>query len=397
MRWFDWQYWGHRRKLRVVLFIGHHKVGSTALQSHLARHAPAALRQGLLYPVVTASDLTALNAWVEVGDAEQPLSRNVTEAHNALAFSLIHDANPAAAIPDFHQNLPPSSEMFALICQQIARHRPRVLVLASEVFANFAAISPELIRNLVRGLGLHRRGARIELFAALRRVDDYLAAWHSQRVHLGQPVRPLPQALDHYRNTAHFDYRLMLEGWQRALPEAQLVLRPYDDGMRTAGMPQSFAGAMGLDLPGLDAPPEIVNPGLHRGLLDIARRAVPDLGPDEALGLFRTLLALGPKLDLPPSQDVELFGAAARRDMAEGFVPIHDWLSATAGQPFFDDVAEIATMRPVDEFEVNCAALAQIRAAYLGEFSEAARRYLEAFEPQRNFAAREDRDTGGGR
>ncbi len=391
----DWRNRRHRRKLRVVLFIGHHKVGSTALQSHMARHAPAALRRRLLYPVVTAADLATLNARVAAGDAQQPLSRNVTEAHNALAFSLIHDFNPAAPIPGFHQNLPPSSEMFALIRQQIARHRPRVLVLASEVFANFAAISPELIRNLVAGLGLHPQGARIELFAALRRVDDYLAAWHSQRVHLGQQTRPLPLALDHYRNTVHFDYRLMLEGWQRALPEARLVLRPYDDGMRVTGMPQSFAGAMGLDLPGLDAPPEIVNPGLHRGLLDIARRAVPDLGPDEAQGLFRTLLALGPKLDLPPSQDVELFGATARSEMAEGFAPIHDWLSAMIGQPFFADAAEIGTMRPMDEFEVNTKALAQIRAGHLDAFTDPARRYLEDFKLQRNFAGGDGAQSEG--
>jgi hypothetical protein len=365
-----------RRHMRVIVFIGHHKTGSTALQAHLARHAPAALRAGILYPSVTQEDQTAFDWIFDAGDAEQPLSRNVSEAHNALAFSMIHDHNPAAPVPPFHSNLPSTGEMFSLIRRQIARYRPHTLVLASEVFANFTAISPALIADLVDGLGLNRSGAEIELFASLRRVDDYLASWHAQRLRMGQKVPPLPKALPVYQRGVHFDYRLMLEGWQQVLPQARLTLAPYDRALRAQGMPRAFAEEMRLDLPGLEGAPRRANTGLHRGLLEIARQGARALEPGEAHKLFLTLMDLTPELDLPVSQDVELWGAEARAQMLADFAPIHDWLSGQYGQVFFPDLDEIGVSRPLREAQVTVQALAQIRRAHMGAFSPAGQHFL---------------------
>ncbi|MEJ2036645.1 MAG: hypothetical protein P8X69_11565, partial [Maritimibacter sp.] len=307
-----------RRKLRVVLFIGHHKVGSTALQMHLARHAPAALRAGVLYPAVTGPDRDALEAAFRAGADQQSLSRNVTEAHNALAFRMIEGVT-GAPVPPYHGELPDTAEMFRTIRDQIARYRPHTLVLASEVFANFAAISPALIANLAKGLGLNRSGKEIELFASLRRVDEYLASWHAQRLRMGQKVPPLPKALAAYQRGVHFDYRLMLEGWQQVLPKASLTLAPYDQALQAQGMPSAFAEAMRLDLPGLEEAPQRANAGLHRGLLEIARQGAGALEPDEAHKLFMTLMEIAPQLDLPVSQDIELWGEEARAQMLTDF------------------------------------------------------------------------------
>ncbi|WP_188528253.1 hypothetical protein [Sinisalibacter lacisalsi] len=374
------------RPFRVVVFFGHHKVGSSALQTHLARIAPAALRQGVLYPAVTAQDLKLLVKQTESGAQVQRLSRNVTEAHNALAFSMLGDRT-GAPIPAIHQGLPPTEEMFALIRRQIREFAPHTLVLASEVFANFAAVTPELIDELFRGLGIDKDSSQIELFAYLRRVDDYLASWHAQRVRFGERVRALPQgALGHYRKGIHFDYRLMVEGWMEQLPTARLVLQPYDQTVRDAGSSQFFSDLMGIDLPKLaDADKQRVNVGLHRGLLDIARHANFELEPAERGKMFNALLRIGPDLDLPPGRNVELFGPRARAELAEHFAPIHGWLSDMRGQPFFEDIGQIGTCAPIDEFDVNQEALAQIRERHIGAFTSAGSSFIRAFEPARNF------------
>lgn len=385
MRLFGRPVW-RQRKMRVVIFIGHHKVGSTALQAHLGRWAPSALQNGVLYPVVRPADLEGFDRIFSNEGLQQDLQRDVFEAHNALAFSMINQVT-GAPIPTFHKDLPPVQEMFALIRKQIERYRPHTLVLASEVFANFAAISPALIPDLMAGLGLGSGGARVELFAYLRRVDDYLAAWHGQRVRLRQTVRPLPEALERYKKTIHFDYQLMLEEWRAVLPKARLVVRPYDTNLRRIGTARGFSDAMGLDLPSLDHAPQIRNQGMHRGFLDIARRAVPVLDHDDMSDLLRRLFDLSHTSDtnLPPTQEVELFGAEARRDMAESFAPVHDWLSDIAGQRFFADAAEIGTPRHLPEFEVNQQALALLRNERQSGLSADVLDYLDGFDPHRNF------------
>lgn len=370
--------------MRVILFIGHHKVGSSALQRHLAEAAPAALGRGMLYPVVTRRDLKALNGRVDKGHATQGLSRNVIEAHNALAFSMIKDLN-GAPIPDFHDNLPSTDEMFAIIREQVNTYQPQVLVLAAEVFANFAAISPALIDKLYTGLGLGA-GDTVEIFAYLRRIDDYLASWHGQRVRFGQKLRPLPgKAIARYQQGIHFDYRLMIEAWLTARPDTRAVIRPYDKTVRQLGSAMHFAKALGLELPDLDVAPDTVNQSIHRGVLELARQANGTLEPPQARRVFQSLLRVSPLLDIAPSHQIELYGTQARQSLYDSFVPIHDWLSAQIGETFFADLEMVRERLPVDEAYANLDALAQIERSLMHEFPKAGKGFISDVRIRRNF------------
>ncbi|MEJ2030926.1 MAG: hypothetical protein P8X66_14005, partial [Maritimibacter sp.] len=84
----------------------------------------------------------------------------------------------------------------------------------------------------------------------------------------------------------------------------------------------------------------------------------------------------GKQLDLPVSQDVELWGEEARAQMLTDFAPIHDWLSEQSGGVFFDDLNEIGECRPISEAQVTAQALAQIRRAHMGAFSPAGQHFL---------------------
>jgi hypothetical protein len=360
--------------MKLILFIGHHKVGSSALQTYLARNALPLLRRGILYPAVEGQGMATLLAMAIKGqDApESPLPVNFREAHNALAFAML-SAQDGRPLPALHEGLPPAEAMLTTILRQIEVFDPHTVILAAEVFANFAAVSPSLITALAD----HFAGAEIHLTATLRQVDDYLVSWHGQRLRFGQTPKSLPGgALQRYYSTIHFDYRSMLEGWITGLPDATLRLRAYDEVLATGGAVQDFLAAYGIDpVPGHPVEPR-VNTSLHRGLLEIARQANYKLGAADKHEMFHLLLALGRKLDLPPAAEIEMFGAAARTDMATRFAPLQDWLSGVAGRPFLGDPAALTTLRPIPEHAVNVAALAQLRGAHLADFPAAAQDFL---------------------
>lgn len=375
--------------MKLIVFIGHHKVGSSALQTYLGRNAVSLLRDDILYPAVEGQGLAtllsmALNRPAGGGPdwpvgVDQPV--NLREAHNALAFAMLAE-HRGKEVPPLHEGLPPAADMLRIVERQVEVFDPAVTILAAEVFANFAPISPKLIRRLMQAFP----GAEVTLTATLRRVDDYLAAWHGQRMRFGQKVAPLPKAMGHYTRNLHFNYRKMLEGWVATCPEAMLRLRSYDDVRAAGGSVQDFMGGFGLPLPedpGL-APP--VNESLHRAFFEIMRQANATLPRPEAQALFHLLLGLGGLPDLPARSDIEMYGAAARAEMAEAFAPVHDWLGEVSGQaPFFADAEQIACLRPVPEHEAARAALAALRGPAGAGLSEPARDFIAGLEIAPNF------------
>lgn len=346
--------------MKLILFIGHHKVGSTALQAHLSRHAAAFLERGVLYPAVEGQGMATMVAAALGRSLPRHLPVNVREAHNALAFSMIADQK-GTAVPALHEGLPPTDAMLWTIRRQVEILEPHTLVLAAEVFANFASFGPKMIERLVGGLGGGGEPEEVTLVATFRRIDDYLASWHGQRLRFGQKVRPLSGgALSHYMRGIHFDYRRMLEAWMQALPGAQRRIRPYGAVLEAGGAVADFTAGLGLPRLGEGEPQ--ANRGLHRALFEIARAGNQSLPEEAARELFGTLLRIGPGLDLPRSSDVELYGPEARAEMAARFAPIHDWLGEIAGPaPFFADAGEIGRLRPVPEAEANRIALDALR------------------------------------
>jgi hypothetical protein len=372
--------------MKLILFIGHHKVGSSALQTWLARQALPLLRRGILYPAVEAQGMaTLLDMALKGRDAPAgALPVNFREAHNALAFGLLAEDSADRPVPALHEGLPPADDMLRAILRQIEVFDPHTVILAAEVLANFGAVAPHLIDRLLGAFA----GAEVHLTATFRRVDDYLVSWHGQRLRFGQTPRSLPGgALQRYMRGIHFNYRLVLDPWLQRLPDAQVRLRAYDQVLAAGGAVQDFLTGYGIDpVPGVPAEPK-VNAGLHRALQEIARQGNRALGPHDAHELFRGLMQAAPRLDLPPSAAVEMFGADARAEMAAGFAPVHDWLSDRAGAPFFADADQIGEVLPRHEHDVNLQALAQLQAGAATTFGPAQRAFLDALVLEPNFPA----------
>jgi hypothetical protein len=346
--------------MQVVLFIGHHKVGSSSLQQHLAGNWLALSRAGLLYPSVESEGLARDLARVMHGrDAGAETALNVREPHNALAFRMISEAT-GAPVPPWHPHLPASRQMILALQRQAEQLAPRGMLIVSEVMANFGAAVPEGPARLREAFP----GARFRVLATLRRPDVYLASWHNQRLKFGHAPRALRAgALEGYWGGVHFDLRRMLEVWLDAFAGEDVSIADYRKVRAAGGSVPDFRARSGLKWPaGLRDFPD-ANPSLPRAAMEIVRRANAALSEADAAGLRRFLMKACRRLDLAPDADVELYGAQARGDLARRFEPIHAWLGRRTGRdPFFADIAEVEALRPIPELDAARDALEKLRA-----------------------------------
>jgi hypothetical protein len=340
----------------LVIFLGHHKIGSTSLQDHFARNAFYLAGQGVLYPYVDFEGAAAFGAQSVLASLPQRLPLNVREPHNALAFSMLSDAC-ARKIPAFHKNLPSLTQMHHAIDQQMKLMRPHTLVLVSEVFANFGAEAPGFVAEIAE-----RFPARnVTLYAGFRRIDDYLQAWHGQRLKFGHRLRALRSGgWTDYLSTIHFDYRRILHGWAQGFPEANLVLRTYDEVIRSGGLIRDFLNY--TDLPnGSVSNPDRLNQSLHPALHDILRRGIHELPDVQARQLRKHLLRNAPDLGLPDAKDIEMFGPSQRTEIAWRFAEIDRGLGKVVERKrFFEPEVDISQQRMVAEIDARAQALSAL-------------------------------------
>lgn len=354
--------------MKVVIYFGHHKVGSTALQAFLARNWARLARAGILYPAVEAQGMArnmaeALAPEGAAADIPGLDAMNVREPHNALAFQMLAQANKGKA-PEWHGSLPGVGQMFRALRTQVAYLRPHTLLLVSEVMSNFGANHPHLIARLRDAFP----DADFELYGVLRRPDEYLASWHGQRLRFGEKVPPLRDAaMKIYGNSIHFDYRRMVEPWTRQFEGATLHLRDYAKVRAAGGSAEDFQATVQVEFPdGLDPVGE-ANLGIPRAAMEIIRRGNRTLPAEAAHKLVQRFLELPPEVQVVPNGEVELFGAPMRAELAQAFAPIHRYLSDLTGAPFFADIDQMARTRPVPDVEAARALLAQIDPATMPE------------------------------
>ena len=352
--------------MKTIIYFGHHKVGSTALQSFLFQNQEALMRHGLLYPATESEGLSYALARLVLGSGpaaragqfaelqKSPVPMNAREPHNALAFQMLAQANGGKA-PKWHGGLPGVVQMIRTIRQQAKFLQPEAVLLCSEVMANFGPQHPGLI-DRVRDIFPNSDHV---LYCVLRRPDDYLVSWHAQRLRFGDKVKALSGgAALGYAGSIHFNYRKVVEPWVRVFPDAPLHLRNYTDVLAAGGSVEDFLDRTGLAVPrGLETGVR-ANSSLPRAAMEIARRGNHDLPPDQAQALRQHLLDLRPEQLPVPNRDVEMFGAELRAQMAERFAPVHAYLSELTGQPaFFPDIEEMTRPRPVPEAEAVAALL----------------------------------------
>jgi len=345
--------------MKVILFIGHHKVGSTSLQQFLSQNYRPLLQAGILYPSVDAQGFSHnIAAALDPNFDTTDLPINVREAHNALAFKMLSE-NSNRKTPRYHKNLPSSHQMQVAIKAQIETLAPDTVILCAEVFANFAAVNNKLIETLRDLFKDHD----VTLMCTLRRPDEYVTSWQGQRLKFGHKPEPLSgDGLKFYFPTIHFNYKRMLKGWLDVFQDAKVVLRDYKDVLASGGSVDDFILQSGAKFPKYLPRAANSNPSIPRALMEVARRGNQTLPPRAADELRYYLIECPKRLSLPKNRDVEMFGAENRAQLMTQFAPIHDWLSQVSGKDaFFSHMDEAAIPRPLPEMQAAQQVLPGLR------------------------------------
>ncbi len=344
--------------MKVIIYIGHHKVGSTALQVFLSQNWLRLAQNGILYPSVESRGFShGLAMALGVGGPAGGGDMNVREPHSALAYRLMSEVSQRK-VPEQFKRLPNAGQMLLALRAQVRSLQPRAVILCSEAFANFGQVDPSLITRLCASFP----DAEFEVYCALRRPDDYLISWHGQRLKVGERLKPLGDgAMANYYDTIHFNFRMVVEAWANLVPDARLIIRPYSEILAAGGSTEDFMARTGLDYPDDLIATGQANKSLPRAALEIVRRANHALPPDQAHALSQYFLNAGDTLKPVPNSDIEMFGGPLRAELAEEFTPIHAYLSdLTGSDAFFPDFAEMTKLRPVPEARAAAELLAQI-------------------------------------
>ncbi|WP_370231516.1 hypothetical protein [Cognatishimia sp.] len=338
---------------QLVIFIGHHKVGSTSLQDYFARNMLHYAQQGILYPYVEFEGAAHMASQSLHAASPVRLSLNVREPHNALAFTMLAQAG-ARRVPDFLPSLPSLKQMHHALRQQLHHLRPHTAVLVSEVFANFGADAPDLAAELASLFPARN----VILYGVFRPIDEYLVAWYGQRLKFGHALQPLrTEGASEYAGTIHFDYRKVLNGWRAAFPKAKVILRDYQDLCNSGGIVPDFLADTGLPQ-GRHCGTRRMNVSLHPALYEIQRRGNLELPPKRAARLRALLVSQTPSLNLPGCREIEMFGAQRRRDIIQQFDPVTRALGDWVGRAeFFQDLKRRTRVRPIPELEAFKTAL----------------------------------------
>jgi len=347
--------------MKVVLYIGHHKVGSTALQQFLAQNSHRLLQHGILYPAVESEALAYnLAKAIGRGDEVADLPMNIREPHNALAYRMWNHRK-GYTVPGYHRRLPAMHQMQFTLENQIATLAPHTVILCSEVMANFAKVDLFLIDQMRMMFG---PDIELEIYCALRRPDEYLTSWHGQRLRFGGRFDALRDGgFKEYFGDIHFDYELMLRPWFERCTKATFHIRPYAEIMASTDSTADFMNHVGVEFPDGLLPAPRLNTSYPHALFEIARLGNHALSRENATALRDFLMSVRSDMDLPANAQIEMFGAENRTALHKAFTPIEDWLRrATGRSAFFNDLDDMLPVRPLPELEVMRSAVTQISA-----------------------------------
>lgn len=345
--------------MKLILYIGHHKVGSTSLQAFLTQNAQALAAGGVLYPMVDPNGLIHMvRQSIGIKDKPGHLLPHLREPHSALAYRMMADAFPRRAVPPQFSQMPPLEQMITSLRTQIERLNPHTVIFCSEVFSVFGEVDEGLIDRL---LALVPEATQIQVYGVLRRPDQYLVSWHGQRLKVGEKLAPVADAVAGYANTIHLDYTLALRGWIARCGDATITLRNYADVLKVGNSVRDFRQHALVDWPPNLTPPPRINLSLPLPVMEIARRANHTLSPKEAARLRGFLMNAAAHIDLTPNGQVDMLGSHARADLLARVEPVQKYLnSVTSSEAFFPDLEAIFVCPPVPQHEAVRAALAQM-------------------------------------
>lgn len=200
---------------RVILHIGLHKTGTSAIQAYLHSNSAVLLEQGnILYP--------------EAGRKEEAMIR---ENHFSLAWSVVEKYARKYDVDI-------SSDHWVALRDELKRKRPRIAIISSEFFWPANEEEIDVIRQYLVDFP-----AQVVLY--LRNYRSLALSGYKQGVKTGKIYKNIDL---HIRERLwNFDYDAIVQRWARVFDRSNVKVRIYD---KVKGhILNDFAEAAGFDLP----------------------------------------------------------------------------------------------------------------------------------------------------
>lgn len=231
-------------KKRLILHIGMHKTGSSAIQRFLSLNRYPLRLFGVYYPRSFGAD-----------GRRQP-------KHNALFSAIGHEADCGAP----HPALGPSADLVERMAARIERASCRVAILSAEGFSGERPIFARALAPLAA-----RFDVRVVVF--LRRPDLWVESFYRQMVMSREvrEARSFAAFVEAPETRRHLDYGLILGWWRAAFDDVRVL--PFAPELGAPPPVPAFIGAAGL-------------PWLVR-TLPFGRGVVNPSPPDEAVEVAR--------------------------------------------------------------------------------------------------------------
>lgn len=352
--------------MKCIIFLGHHKTGSSALQEVLTRNAHHLRDAGILYPFPEPEGAAYGRRLLAGGQVPEDLNYKVRSPHNHIAYQMMAETVPGYSVPKRFAPLPSVRDMFDSIASQVAEQSPHTLLLCSEVFSHFGIRRPELVADLLDGLG----ATEVTAYVTLRRPDDHIASWYGQMIKFGRAPKPLSRgAMKEFFPSSHFDFRATVLPWLQAVPRERFFVHTYAQVLAAGGSIPHFTNTVGIETSRFDVSESSANPSLKYALYKLAITGNKTLPKRHAARFRSDLITLQGDLEFEPNNRVELFGQAVRNRMGNRFAEIDAWLAGVIGQArFFEDLEAVRTVRPVPAAEAWKSVRAQARRVLAPQF-----------------------------
>lgn len=312
----------------IILHIGAHKTGSTAIQAFFSRHRQDFLANGLLYPLAG-------------------IPPNLT-GHHYVPWLFRRQKNGSSAAAD---------SVLALK-REIRDSAADTVLISSEDLENQGCPTAEIAREL--GLESHR--CVIVLF--IRRQDDLFASAYASQVNQGRHIASLKDFVENLLMQRRGDFYALLMAWRRALRDADLKIVNYSDPAVASDSVGALCGVLKMAMPvksSVTAKRNVSIHPTHLPFLNFLNRAVADRPEYRHLSIIKPLQRLSAQA---PASGIRHF--IIDPDLRARIVESYDEANAMLGReflggssPFAFNKEEFRDAVQIDPDVISLSALAQ--------------------------------------
>ncbi|HRJ10547.1 MAG TPA: hypothetical protein PK490_11930 [Prosthecobacter sp.] len=284
----------------LLLHIGTHKTGSTAIQRALRKNRAVLLKRGI---VSQPRCNDALRAMLELGEMDASLCARI--AGQLAAFRTAKASS---------------------------------LVVSNEGLCGDPLLGYRNAPDFARRMRSCTAGYKVTVLVYIRRQDEFIESLYTQKIHEGHTLT-FEEFLDQISGLV-FDWHALLESYAEVFGRENIIVRRYEKRFmpRRESLLEDFfeitgAGHAGLELRQGDAAP---NAGYSRIAAEIARQCNSHLGTEERREMRRVLQASIPK---QPHESYSHMDGPARasllaRHEASNALVARDYFGDTTGRLF---------------------------------------------------------------